>query len=135
MKGFNLLLILFVLCGLPISGVTEKPDESLSETDKNEYIPHPPIYIHNNSGFTPENGVSAGNGTPENPYIIENLYIEGDPGISIEHTTAYFVIRHCLIVSTLQFTISMWNTSNGTVCGCTLFERDLYIHISHVLGK
>jgi len=33
---------------------------------------HVPIYIYNNTEFTPENGVTGGNGTVNNPYLIEN---------------------------------------------------------------
>jgi hypothetical protein len=32
--------------------------------------PHVPIRIEGNDGFTPENGVRGGTGTPDHPYII-----------------------------------------------------------------
>ena len=61
---------------------------------------HSPIYIKGNDGFTVENGVVSGNGTYENPYIIENLRIRANlekDGIRIEDTSKYFVIRNCYI--------------------------------------
>lgn len=62
---------------------------------------HPPIYINGNEEFTPENGVTGGNGTAEDPYLIENWIIIDDDstpqGIFINNTDAYFVIRNCTI--------------------------------------
>ncbi|MEM3494065.1 MAG: hypothetical protein QXD15_06890, partial [Thermoplasmata archaeon] len=40
-------------------------------TQTASYEEHPPIKIISNENFTPENGVRYGNGTPENPYVIE----------------------------------------------------------------
>lgn len=44
---------------------------------------------------------SLGNGTEENPYIIENYNIQSiySFGISIEYTTMHFVIRNCVITA------------------------------------
>ena len=60
---------------------------------------HPPIIIDGNDDFTSENGVTGGNGTEEDPYIIEDWIIEGGgsnkEGIFIMNTDAYFVIRNC----------------------------------------
>ncbi len=39
------------------------------------HIPHQPIIIDGNGGFTLDNGVEAGNGTISNPYVIEGLEI------------------------------------------------------------
>ena len=64
------------------------------------YTPRPPIYINGNENFTEENGVVGGNGTKENPYIIEGWEINASitDGIRIENTTAYFVIRNCYLL-------------------------------------
>lgn len=65
--------------------------------------PHAPIYIDGNDNFTLSNGVTSGSGTESDPYIIENwIMIEnynvaGSHGIKIENTSAYFVIRNCVI--------------------------------------
>ncbi len=64
---------------------------------------HSPIHIIGNDEFTHENGVTGGSGTENDPYIIENLSIDGNgllgSGIHIENTTAYFVIRNCSITN------------------------------------
>ena len=73
---------------------------SLSSSKVNNYMPHHPIYINGNDDFTPENGVVGGNGTKENPYIIEGWEINASGewhGITIKNTTAYAVIRKCYI--------------------------------------
>ncbi|MEM3445010.1 MAG: NosD domain-containing protein [Thermoplasmata archaeon] len=62
--------------------------------------PAPPIHITGDADFATwaaEYGW-AGNGTEENPYIIENSTIDftgGNYGIWIEHTEVHFVIRNC----------------------------------------
>ena len=73
---------------------------SLPSSKVNNYTPHPPIIIEGNDDFTPENGVIGGNGTKENPYIIEGWEINASGewhGITIKDTTAYAVIRKCYI--------------------------------------
>jgi parallel beta-helix repeat protein len=61
--------------------------------------PHDPIYIENDDFFNLGNGVLAGRGTEDDPYIIENWIIsaENANGIEIRNTTAYFVVRNCLV--------------------------------------
>jgi len=61
---------------------------------------HETIYIRGNHDFTRENGVVSGNGTEDDPFIIEKLRIRGNlwnDGIRIENTDKYFVIRDCYI--------------------------------------
>ncbi len=60
-------------------------------------VPYDPIYIDGNENFTPVNGVVAGSGTLEDPYVINNWDInaENANGIEIRNTTAYFIIRNC----------------------------------------
>lgn len=67
---------------------------------------HAPISISGDGDFTPQNGVSSGNGTPLNPYIIEGWDIDsgGDIGIAVRGTNAYFVIRN----TTIHSNVSGW---------------------------
>ena len=61
---------------------------------------HVPIYIYGNDEFTAENGVTGGNGTVNNPYLIENWVftsVGSGQAISILDTDAYFIIRNCTI--------------------------------------
>lgn len=70
-----------------------------------------PIYIHSDLDFTPENGVTGGTGTSQDPYVIAGWTIHwywGDPKVpqfpgilsgaaapvEIRNTTAYFVLRN-----------------------------------------
>ena len=79
---------------------------------------HEPIYIYGNAGFTVENGVFSGSGTPENPYVIEGWRIdtpEADYGIYVDHTTAHFVIRDCVIEGTSMAGIYFNTVRNGRV--------------------
>jgi hypothetical protein len=61
---------------------------------------HDPIHIDGNDQFTSENGVTGGNGTVNNPYLIENWVftsVGSGQAISILDTDAYFIIRNCTI--------------------------------------
>ncbi len=79
---------------------------------------HGPIYIYGNDGFTVENGVFSGNGTADDPYVIEGWRIDrpqADYGVYIDHTTAHFVIRDCVIEGTRQAGIYFNTVQNGRV--------------------
>ena len=59
-----------------------------------------PIYIYGNDSFTFKNGVIAGCGTAQDPFVIQGWYIDNPPtdyGIYLDHTTAYVVIRDCVV--------------------------------------
>ncbi|MBI5000362.1 MAG: right-handed parallel beta-helix repeat-containing protein [Euryarchaeota archaeon] len=61
-------------------------------------VQRPPIRINSNAEFTPQNGVSAGDGTQGNPYIIENWDINGTGNgscVYVGNTTSYFMVRNC----------------------------------------
>jgi parallel beta-helix repeat protein len=60
---------------------------------------HGPIFIKYDYNFTLANGVTSGSGTVGDPYIIENYIINSSAafGIDIRNTTAYFIIRNCVI--------------------------------------
>jgi parallel beta-helix repeat protein len=67
-----------------------------------DQISHDPIYINGNDNFTLANGVVGGSGIENDPYVIENWILDAVSanGIWIENTTAYFVIRNCLVKNT-----------------------------------
>jgi len=62
---------------------------------------HDPISILGNSDFTVENGVVAGSGTAEDPYLIAGWEIDIPEdtryGIKVENTTAHFIIRGVIL--------------------------------------
>jgi parallel beta-helix repeat protein len=63
------------------------------------YAFHLPILIEGDAQFNLSNGVVSGDGTPENPYIIEGWDISTtwEIGIHIRITTAHFIIRNCYV--------------------------------------
>jgi len=74
---------------------------------------------------------SAGNGTPSNPYIIENRVIDltglTTHGISIQHTNAHFILRNCIITNgAMNYVgIRLWNVSNGRILD-NILEKNYY---------
>ncbi len=84
-----------------------------------------PIIIRSDLEFTAENGVIAGAGTPEDPYIIGGwtISVSGDDpyGIYVENTTKPFVIRGCTVVGAQHpkgAAIAMVNVQNGVMEDC-----------------
>ncbi len=61
-------------------------------------VSHAPIRIDSNADFDSAHGVTKGNGTESDPYIIENYDINGTGYgycIYVGNTTDYFVIKNC----------------------------------------
>jgi len=103
---------------------------------------HDPIIIHSNSDFTVRNGVTGGNGTPADPYIIEGWEIvsPSSSAILIQDTNAYFMIRNVLVHSgsgaSLQSTFCSYlghcglldfeNATNGIVENSTISDNTGY---------
>jgi len=102
-------------------------------------VPHDPLYIDGNAGFTPANGVTSGSGTENDPYIIENWDIsaENANGIGIRNTTVYFIIRNCVAENggSSYYGIYFDNVQNGRVENCTCSNNRygiyLYLGSSH----
>jgi len=95
------------------------PDEKgdsigpISMNFRNDYTPHNPISINGDTDFTEANGVTGGNGTVEDPYIIEGWEITAQgTAIDIAFTTAYFIIRYC---SLKDGTVSFYAIERGAV--------------------
>lgn len=116
---FLILSILIIPLNYTLSNITKY--------QKNEYIPHNPIYIKGNGDFTTENGVVEGSGTMENPYIIKkwDINTSSSNGIAILDTDKYFIIKECYIHdgNGSQFHgIILWNASNGGIYD-TILEK------------
>jgi parallel beta-helix repeat protein len=99
-------------------------------------IHHAPIYIIGNSGFTSANGVNGGgSGTVGDPYIIENWTIGalGAHGISIQNTTAYFIVRNCLVErgGDSYSGIYLNNVINGKIENNTCSGNDTGIYLRY----
>lgn len=76
---------------------------------------HPPIIIESNADFISYE--FPGNGTIQNPYIIENYRIgamgRNSIGISISNTNAYFTVKNCYVY-TDYIGIRLMDVSTGT---------------------
>lgn len=82
-----------------------------------------PTYISGNKEFTEENGVVAGSGIEDDPYIIESWEINAADhryGVFIENTTAYFVIRNCKVYGADEGNIKLANVKNGKIVNCEI---------------
>jgi parallel beta-helix repeat protein len=97
------------------------------------WAPRDPIYIHGDQGFTWENGVVKGSGTPEDPYVIEGWIIDTrshDYGIYIDGTRAHFIIRNCQIrYAQERAGIFLSNVQNGRIEGNAIFGGKIAIHL------
>lgn len=136
MRLFSLLIIaLLIVISLTIT------NQSRSEEDKeNTLTNHSPIFINGNSNFTSANGVKGGDGSKNNPYIIENWIISGDKknGIEIRNTTAYFIIRNVyikeidwIIGEPFNSGIYFYNVSNGKIENSTLSKNFIGIYFQN----
>jgi len=81
------------------------------------------IYIDGDKDFKSQAGDNnwPGDGTEENPYIIEGYDIDAsgkDCGIYIGNTTVYFVIKNCAIYNAGKYNIYFYNVINGAVRNC-----------------
>lgn len=84
-----------------------------------------PIVILSDQDFTEENGVVAGSGTPEDPYLLVGWTIvvpAGEPfGIRIENTKRSFVIRGCQIIGAQDpegSAVFLNNVADGVIEDC-----------------
>lgn len=67
-----------------------------------------------------ENDWCSGNGTMNNPYVIDNIVIrresDGDDyGIFIHNSRTFFIIKNCDIGSDSHTGLFLWNVSNGII--------------------
>jgi len=89
---------------------------------------HQPIVILGNSDLTEENGVNAGSGTADDPYVISGWEINAsgsDYGVRVENVTAHFVLRGLVIQGATEANgaaIRLGFSSNGLVEECTVLS-------------
>jgi len=107
--------------------------ERMLQVDDGNYTPHDPIYIWGDENFTEENGVVGGNGTPDNPYLIEGWEISSTEylyGIMIRDTRSYFIIRSCLLKA--EDGVHLFNVTFGTISTsiCDGHAVGVYVYLS-----
>src|SRR2546427_10543844 len=95
---------------------------------------HAPIIIQSNSDFTVDNGVTGGNGTAADPYIIEGweLAFSATYGILIQNTNAHFVIRdvdvHDAFTDSSFAAVDLEGVANGRLGNVAI------LHTNRVVG-
>ncbi|MFX0188528.1 MAG: right-handed parallel beta-helix repeat-containing protein, partial [Candidatus Hodarchaeota archaeon] len=78
----------------------------------------------------------SGSGTEEDPYLIQDLRIDGGGSgscILIENSNAYFRIENCKVYNA-ESGIELGNTDNGIISGNIVNDNDghgIYLHSSH----
>ncbi len=84
-----------------------------------QYTNHAPIFIESNSDFQLRG--FNGSGTKADPYVLEYMNISNNYGqcVVIEHTSAYFIIRHSVMRSA-DAGIYLNAMGNGTIQDCTV---------------
>ncbi len=93
--------LLIAISLIPTAGVNCDSENSANTA---QYDRPGGIFIFGDENFTAEHGVSAGNGSYLNPYIIEDMEINAsseEGGFYIQFTTAFFVIRNVTVHSGL----------------------------------
>lgn len=96
-----------------------------------EFVPHDPIVVSNDNDFETQNW--PGEGTIEDPYIIEGLNITTDDiCISFHGTSKHFIIRDCFLRSLkggFMCCIQFHDVTNGSVIGCEIDSGYMYFEM------
>jgi parallel beta-helix repeat protein len=114
-----------IVCSLLVSGtlVIGGPTRESGES----FTPHSTIYISGNEDFVAANGVTGGDGTELDPYVIEGWEIKAGKasGITIRETSAHFIIRKVFVHSSelTYYGISLRDLVNGRVEGSNVTEN------------
>ena len=82
-----------------------------------------PILIENTEDF--QSISTSGSGSTSDPFIIQNLVIEGGANIScveISDTSDHFIIRNCVIANATEFGFGfdLNNVRNGIIDSCII---------------
>jgi parallel beta-helix repeat protein len=119
------------------SGEVENYKDFMTVLKGSLYTNHTPIRINSNADFNAGHGVTSGNGTKWNPWIIENYDINGTGVgycIYVGNTSNYFVVRGCnLHHASGNSATYYWNSGlalqgvwNGTIDNNTISTSNGY---------
>ncbi len=102
---------------------------------------HTPITILGNGDFTKANGVVAGTGTADDPYLITGWEIDVPQTVSyavdVENTTAHFVLRGLIIRGAVDpngAAIHLGFVSGATIQGCSISNSVNGVEIASSTG-
>jgi len=98
---------------------------------------HSPIYINGDQSFTPANGVTGGNGSSLNPYIIQgwNITQSGSFGeITLIGTTAHVIIRNVFLNDAGGCSggdgVFLWKVTNVVIANSTIENASDGIYVA-----
>ncbi|MDI6916193.1 MAG: right-handed parallel beta-helix repeat-containing protein, partial [Thermoplasmatales archaeon] len=138
----TLILVLSTLVVVAGNANVSMVSESKSENPSKSLTSHDPICIDGNSNFASQASSEgwAGDGTINNPYIIENYDINASSaiGIEIRNTDKYFIIRNCMIhngKSSNKHGIYFYSVQNGKIDNVTSYDNSGGIYLSSSLNN
>ncbi len=111
-----------VLTASAMLGLALRPSDSMLPAPSGTparilYIPHSPISIAGNAEFTAANGVSGGNGSASDPYIIRGWDIVAGvsdfAAVFISSTDAFFRLEDCNLTHSDGNAVQLDYVSNG----------------------
>ncbi len=128
-KGITTVVIIVLLTSLLIPFLSMQKDYGIRRIvhlKEKVYKPHSTIKINDDSDFTYENGVIAGSGTKDDPYIIAGWDIDAHGkgnAIYIGNTKKYFIVRNCYLHNASYHSwpysigagITLYRVRNGTI--------------------
>ncbi|MHA1881923.1 MAG: right-handed parallel beta-helix repeat-containing protein [Candidatus Thorarchaeota archaeon] len=127
-KNFSIIVCcIFILAMVPQSpSILIPPYTSYTVSQESVYTQHDKINIRYNEDLVAQGW--PGDGTPENPYLIEglNITIESDTCITIYRTDAYLIIRNCHLYSERYTAIRIDYANNCLVENNTVHGISLY---------
>ncbi len=140
MKHSKLILILFVLVfGVTASGTFVINYSSIHKPIRNQsiaqYTEHTAITILNDTDFGWQAGNESwqGEGSSDQPYIIEGLNITADGNcIQISDVRVHFIIRDCLLTSINPGSgngMDIYNATNFIIEDSMISENDFGVHL------
>ncbi|MHA2025459.1 MAG: right-handed parallel beta-helix repeat-containing protein [Candidatus Thorarchaeota archaeon] len=143
LKKWQLVLVILVLASVQLpttmNSVLQSSDENNTITIQDQqnpsYVPHSPIIINSNSDF--ESQGWPGNGTLNNPYVIEGFSIitDGEMCITISNTDVFFIIKDCQISSSSHWEglwnrgVTLGNVTHGVIENLTISKKWMGIYI------
>ena len=134
-KGQLAIIILVSLLMSGLSPLIEAMPSAPLKAGPMTLTVHAPINIDHDGQFDVVHGVSAGTGTKNDPYIIENwsITVSSMGGIRLNYTTKYFTIRNCKITGGAYNVpgIYFYHISNGTADNNTLLTNEGAIKVEY----
>jgi parallel beta-helix repeat protein len=130
-RRLSSVIIITTLLSLSLGGIIY-----IEPGSANALPTRPSILIDGNINFTGANGITFGNGTESNPYIIENYNISASINNSIEirNTDAHFIIRNMSLHSgklTTNYGVFLYNVTNALIDNVTSYNNYYGIMISY----